>query len=444
MGRAPWPQGARGESTKNETMPHDLRSPPSEPFGYRNGRLFCEEVALTEVARQVGTPCYVYSKTSIRDRYHHFRNTFSQLEIQICYAVKANSNLAVLQLLREEGSGFDVVSGGELQRLQQLGIDASRVVFSGVGKSPEEVKMALDWGPVKINIESLEEIEVVGQVARQRGSSPLVSFRINPDVDARTHPYIATGLRENKFGIDIESWAQIPELLRPWPELRFEGIGFHIGSQILELAPFLEAFDKLKDLADRFRKLGFTLKFLNLGGGIGIPYQEEPPADLEPYARHIEDQRGDYRILFEPGRYIVGSAGVLLNRVLYRKVGKEKNFIIVDGAMNDLMRPSLYNAYHRILPVEQRAGTITADVVGPICESGDFFAKGRTLPDVAKGDCLAVMDTGAYGFVLSSNYNSRPRPAEVMVEGHQIELIREREIYRDLWRGEKIGTPGKE
>ncbi len=419
-------------------MQHDLRFPPSRPFGYRNGQLFCEEVPLTEVVRQIGTPCYVYSKTSIRDNYRHFGNTFSKLKSRICYAVKANSNLAILKLLQEEGSGFDVVSGGELHRLQKLGIDASRVVFSGVGKSPEEVKMSLDWGPVKINIESLEEIEVVGRVARRRGVSLPVSFRINPDVDARTHPYIATGLRENKFGIDIEAWAQIPDLLRPWSELRFEGIGFHIGSQILDLAPFLEAFDKLKDLADRFRKLGFSVTFLNLGGGIGIPYQEEPPVDLKQYARHVEDHHGNYQILFEPGRYIVGAAGVLLNRVLYRKVGQEKTFIIVDGAMNDLMRPSLYNAYHRILPVEQRDGAITADVVGPICESGDFFARGRTLPNVAKGDYLAVMDAGAYGFVLSSNYNSRPRPAEVMIDGHQIQLIRKRELYQDLWRGETI------
>lgn len=417
-------------------MPDDQPSAPSQPFQYRNGQLFCEDVPLTEVAHRIGTPCYVYSKHAIRENYRRFHSAFAQLESQICYAVKANSNLEILRLLQNEGSGFDVVSGGELHRLRALGIDASRVVFSGVGKSPEEVRMALDWGAVKINIESLEEIEAVGREARQKEISPLVSFRINPDVDARTHPYIATGLRENKFGIDIESWSRIPDLLRAWPELRFQGVGFHIGSQILELEPFLEAFDKLKALADRFRKLGFAVEFLNLGGGFGIPYQGEPPADLRRYARHIERHRGDYKILFEPGRFIVGSAGALLNRVLYRKIGHCKNFVIVDGAMNDLMRPTLYNAYHRILAVEPRNGSIQADVVGPICESGDFFARARNLPNLAEGDFLAVIDAGAYGFVLSSNYNSRPRPAEVLIDQDQIQLIRQRELYQDLLRGE--------
>lgn len=405
-------------------------------FEYRSGQLFCEGVPLARVAADVGTPCYVYSKRSLLHNFRHFRDTFRAVDPLICYAVKANSNLAILRLLKGAGSGFDIVSGGELYRLNRIGADPERIVFSGVGKSAGELEAALEQGILSINVESLQELVLVEEIARGKGRSAPVSFRVNPDVDARSHPYVSTGLRRHKFGIDLEERDRLIEMVKRSPALELRGLGFHIGSQILEIGPFLEAFRKLKELAAEFASAGLAVQHLDLGGGVGIPYRGEPAPDLAAYAHFVRENRGSHRILCEPGRYITGNAGALLCRVLYHKAGREKRFVIVDAAMNDLLRPALYQAYHRILSVEEGPETVVADVVGPVCESGDSFARERAVADLREGDLLALMDAGAYGFVLASNYNSRPRPAEVLVDAEGFQVIRRRETFEDLIRGE--------
>ncbi|MBI4445885.1 MAG: diaminopimelate decarboxylase [Acidobacteria bacterium] len=408
-------------------------------FHYQRNQLYCEETPLEAVARQVGTPCYVYSRSAIIENFHSFRTTFIEVDPLICYSVKANSNLAVLQILNQEGSGFDVVSAGELYRLEKIGVDPRKVIFSGVGKTVGELEAALEIGIGIINVESLEELELLTHVAVRKRIKPHISFRINPDVDALTHPYIATGLRQHKFGINLEELEDIIRALQSRPQLELTGLSCHIGSQILDVQPFLDAFLKLRELADALRRRGFAMVHLDLGGGIGIPYRSETPPRLTTYAEFLKENQNGYQIIFEPGRFIVGNAGVLLNQVLYNKVSQAKRFIVVDGAMNDLLRPSLYQSYHEILPVKksEKEG-IQADVVGPICESGDFFAKDRVLPQLQAGEYLAVMNAGAYGFVLSSNYNSRPRVAEILVHGSQIHVIRSREGFEDLIRGESL------
>jgi diaminopimelate decarboxylase len=408
-------------------------------FTFRDGWLHCEETPLLRIAQEVGTPCYVYSRNAILENYRLFRSAFADLDPLICYAVKANSNLAILRLLRNEGSGFDVVSGGELYRLQTIGADPRTIVFSGVGKSRSELVMALDLAILAINVESFQELEILASLAEERKQAVDISFRVNPDVDASTHPYTATGLRQHKFGLDVEQAGRLISILKGSSRLRVRGLGVHIGSQILEVQPFISAFTKLKALADEFRSAGIPIEHLDLGGGIGIPYRGEETPDLGRYSEFLKTHRGDYRLVFEPGRFIVGNAGVLLNQVLYSKVNHGKRFIIVDGAMNDLMRPSLYQAHHAILPLEEKRETIVADVVGPVCETGDFFARDRSLPHFAPSDYLAVMNAGAYGFPLSSNYNSRPRAAEVLVDGAGFRVIRERENLADLVRGEETG-----
>lgn len=406
-------------------------------FAYRDGWLHCEDVPLRAVAEQAGTPCYVYSKAAIVGNYEAFESAFQGVNPLICYAVKANSNLAILRLLKEAGAGFDVVSGGELYRLQRVGADPARIVFSGVGKSAGELQLALDLGILSINVESLEELQLLEKLSAASGKQAAVSLRVNPGVDVRTHPYTATGLRQHKFGLDMEQVSELKRSLVGNRGIRLIGLGFHIGSQILDIPPFIEAFSRLRDLADEFRQAGFPIEHLDLGGGIGIPYKGEETPDLGSYAGYVREKMDGYRILLEPGRFIVGNAGILLNQVLYRKQNLGKNFIIVDGAMNDLMRPSLYQAHHAILPVEERPEEITADVVGPVCESGDFFARDRQVPSFRSGDYLAVMNAGAYGFPLSSNYNARPRAAEVMVGGRGFRVIRRREALEDLVRGEE-------
>jgi diaminopimelate decarboxylase len=407
---------------------------PARPFQYRSGILTCEDVALPDLAEAVGTPCYVYSSLAVLENFRALESAFAPLEARICYAVKANANLGLLRLLADAGSGFDIVSGGELYRLNRLNVDPRRIIFSGVGKSALELDLAVSQGIFALVVESLEELTLLAEIA---GDRPVdVSLRVNPDVDAGTHPYISTGLRRQKFGIEPEQLGEVLDCLRQRPRLRLIGIGAHIGSQILEVGPYVEAFRCVRELADQLRADQPHLVWLDLGGGFGIPYQGEAPFDLEELTGRLAQYRGDYRLIVEPGRYIVGPAGVLLTRVIRHKNNHGKHFVIVDGAMNDLLRPALYGSWHEVLPVRQAPPGILADVVGPVCESADFLARERELPRVPAGECLAVMDAGAYGFAASSNYNARPRAAEVLVEGARFRVIRRRETWADLVAGE--------
>ena len=409
-----------------------------DAFRYDGGELRCEGTPLTRIARQAGTPSYVYSRRAIRDRYRRLESAFAAVDPMICYSLKANDNLSLLRVLQDEGSGFDVVSGGELFRLQQIGADPRRIVFSGVGKTVRELETALEWGLFSINVESRQELEVLAKLSRRTGREARVAIRINPDVDARTHPYIATGLHQHKFGVETGQIDDLLQLVENSPGLRLVGLGYHIGSQILDVQPFLDAFDRLREWADRIRDRGFPLEHLDLGGGLGISYRGETGPDLQRYAEALARHGKGYRIVMEPGRSLVGNAGVLLTRVLYRKTNRGKVFLVVDASMTDLLRPSLYDAHHQILPVQPDRPWITADVVGPVCESGDFLARNQRVPDAHPGDVLAVMSAGAYGFVLSSNYNSRRRAAEILVEGEGWSEIRVRESYADLIRGETV------
>lgn len=410
----------------------------AQVFNYQNGQLYCEDVALTTVTEQVGTPCYVYSKNAIRQNFRAFSKTFEAIGPLVCYAVKANSNLSILSLLKNEGSHFDAVSGGELYRLAQINAAPQNIIFSGVGKTINELKMALDMSIFSLNVESIQELETLIALAQERGAHPNISLRINPDVESPTHPYISTGLKNHKFGIDLEQIKDIVELLKKSQGCTLTGLGFHIGSQILDTQPFMDAFMVLLEEARKLKAQGFNIDHLDLGGGMGIPYQNEKEIDLSIYADFLAKHQDGRKIIFEPGRYIVGNTGVFLSTVLYRKTSTEKNFLIVDGAMNDLIRPSLYQAYHEIKPLQQKSeDSILVDVVGPVCETGDFFARDRWLPPLNPGDPLALMNAGAYGFVAASNYNSRPRAPEVWVDHDRFEIIRERESLDDCIRGEQ-------
>jgi diaminopimelate decarboxylase len=416
--------------------------PPPDAFSYRDGSLYCEETPLDEIARRAGTPCYVYSSRAVMNRFRSYQTALEGLPHLISYAVKANSNLALLRLLATAGAGFDIVSGGELYRVLQAGGDPSRVVFSGVGKTPAEIEFALKSGIYAFNCESESEIHLIEALAARLGRRARIALRVNPDVDAGAHPYISTGLREHKFGIEMAEAEQIYHRAQSLPHLSLEGISCHIGSQILEVEPLLEALERLLELAARLRNAGLPVRHLDLGGGLGIPYRptDRVPAIAEFAARvrRRMETEGLFPIL-EPGRSIVGEAGVLLTTVLYRKSGASREFIIVDAAMNDLLRPSLYQSHHEIFAVRQAMrGAVRADVVGPVCESGDFLALDREMPNALPGDVLAVATAGAYGFVLSSNYNSRPRPPEILVEGDRWRIVRSRETYEDLIRGETV------
>jgi diaminopimelate decarboxylase len=412
------------------------------PFRYENRILNSDGVALADIAERAGTPVYVYSANDIRSRYREYDAAFGETPHGICYAVKANSNLSLLQLLAREGAGFDIVSGGELYRVLRAGGDPGKVVFSGVGKTLEEIEYALRSGIHSFNCESEPELALIDSLAARLGMKARVALRVNPDVDASTHPYISTGLREHKFGIDISEVEQVYAKAMRHPNLLVEGVSCHIGSQLLDPRPMLEAFDRMVALVDRLRGQGVPIQDLDLGGGIGVPYR---PGDVAPPVQSIiEGIRSrvagrNLRIFVEPGRSIVGEAGVLLTRVLYRKANGAKEFVIVDAAMNDLIRPALYQSHHEIIPVRQPASNvpmIEADVVGPVCESGDFFARSRALPAPFPGDLLAIMTAGAYGFVQSSNYNSRVRAAEVLVQEGSWRYVRKREAPEDLVRGE--------
>ncbi|WP_442488514.1 diaminopimelate decarboxylase [Halomonas litopenaei] len=417
-------------------------------FNYREGELYAEEVPLARIAEAVGTPCYVYSRATLERHFQAYREALGSHPHLICYAVKANSNLAVLNVLARQGAGFDIVSQGELERVLAAGGDPAKVVFSGVAKRPDEMARALEVGIKCFNVESRPELEVLNEVAGRLGKVAPVSLRVNPDVDAGTHPYISTGLKDNKFGIPVDEALEVYRLAAELPHLRVTGLDCHIGSQLTEIAPFLDALERLLVLLDRLREENIEVSHLDLGGGLGVPYKDEtPPAPFDYASKLLErlsrwDGGERLTLLFEPGRSIAANAGVMLTRLTYVKPGETKNFAIVDAAMNDLIRPSLYQAWQAILEVDTRhqRKSDVYDVVGPVCETGDFLGKERQLA-VAPGDLLAVRSAGAYGFVMASNYNSRPRPAEVLVDGDDYQVVRRRETLEDLWAGESL--PGE-
>jgi len=410
------------------------------PFSRSDGALCVEDVPLEVLAQQFGTPCYVYSRAALEHAWHEFASACTGRDVLVCYAVKANSNLAILNLFSRLGAGFDIVSGGELARVIAAGGSASKTVFSGVGKTEAEMRIALAAGILCFNVESEAEIERLDRVARDVGRKAPVSLRVNPDVDPRTHPYIATGLRESKFGIDFGEAPRLYRKASGLPGLRVVGIDCHIGSQLTETGPFAAALEKILALADMLAAEGIPVEHLDLGGGLGIRYRDEEPPAVRDYLARLFSLLGrrKVKLMFEPGRAMVGNAGVLLTRVEYLKHGQAKNFIVVDAAMNDLMRPALYEAWHDIVPVQPRAGApATYDVVGPVCESGDFLGLGRSLT-VQPGDLLAILSAGAYGMSMSSNYNTRPRAAEVIVDGAVAHLVRAREPVESLFALERI------
>ena len=412
----------------------------SSYFSYRSGQLCVEDVALTTVAQQLGTPCYVYSRAALTAAFQSFGAAFGQNPHLICYSVKANSNLAVLNLFARLGGGFDIVSGGELARVLAAGGDPCKVVFSGVGKSADEIRQALDAGILCFNIESQAELQRVSDLARTAGKTADVSLRVNPDVDPKTHPYISTGRKQNKFGVAFDDALLLYREAARLPGVRIAGIDCHIGSEITEMSPFLDALARLLELVDRLAVDGIEIHHLDLGGGLGIRYQDEQPPPPREYVGTLLKALAGYpqRILLEPGRALVGNAGVLLTRVEYLKHSEEHDFAIVDAAMTDLLRPALYGAWHDIRPVRPRSSTERRyEIVGPVCESADFLGRGRELA-LEQGDLLAVMSAGAYGMSMSSNYNTRPRGAEVMVDGSRLHLIRSRESLAQLFALERL------
>jgi diaminopimelate decarboxylase len=409
------------------------------PFQPISGELHAESVPLSRIAREYATPCYVYSRAALTAAYQDFDMAFAGREHLVCYAVKANSNLAILDLFARLGAGFDLVSGGELQRVLAAGGDPRKVVFSGVGKRADEMRQALEAGILCFNVESESELLRLNQVAGSMGKSAPVSLRVNPDVDPRTHPYISTGLKGNKFGVAHDDARRLYRLANELPHLSIQGIDCHIGSQITDLSPFADALDRVLELVDKLEQDGITLHHLDLGGGLGIRYQDETPPPAAEYVRTLLDKLAarPHKIIIEPGRALVGNAGLLLTKVEYLKHGESKNFAIVDAAMNDLARPALYDAFHDIQPVRPGAGAQQCyEVVGPVCESGDFLGHDRHLA-LAEGDLLAILSAGAYGMSMSSNYNTRPRAAEVMVDGDKSYLVREREQVAALFAGER-------
>ncbi len=410
-------------------------------FNYRDGVLSAESVPLDAIAERFGTPCYVYSRATLERHWRAFDDAFTGRPHLVCYAVKANSNLGLLNLLARLGSGFDIVSVGELERVLAAGGDPSKIVFSGVGKRADEMRQALQVGIRCFNVEVAGELDRLNRVAGELGVKAPISLRVNPDVDAQTHPYISTGLKENKFGIDIGLALAEYERAAVLPNLEIVGVDCHIGSQLTSTGPFLDALDRVLALTEDLDKRGIRLHHLDLGGGLGIRYRDEQPPEPYDLALAVNGRLKDapYEILIEPGRAIVGNAGILLTRVEYLKSNSVKNFAIVDAAMNDLLRPSLYNAWQAILPVREggKGESKTWDIVGPVCETGDFLGKDRELA-IREGDLLAVRSAGAYGFSMSSNYNSRPRPAEVMVDGDHVHLVRARETLAELYAGESI------
>lgn len=419
-------------------------------FNYRDNKLYCENVSISSVAEAVGTPFYLYSYSTLADHYRVFDRAFEKVPHLVCFALKANSNLAIVSVFAKLGGGADIVSGGELYRALKAGVKPDKIVYSGVGKSSDEIRYALKQGILMFNVESPQELSSINEVAGKVKKKARIAFRVNPNVDPKTHPYISTGLRKSKFGIDIASAPGEYARAAGLKNVTVSGISCHIGSQVTEVAPFIDALRKVKGLVSELRSHGIGIEYLDLGGGLGIRYNQEEPPHPSVYAKAVTDEVSGLGVslILEPGRVMVGNAGILVTKVLYTKTNQDKNFFIVDAGMNDLARPSLYNSYHAVWPVENKysGNKVKADVVGPICESGDFLAKDRDLPGLAQGDLIAVMSAGAYGFSMSSNYNSRPRVAEVMAKDSEFFVIRNRETYRSLIRGEIVPSilKGKE
>ncbi len=411
-------------------------------FVRRGDELYCEDVPVARIAEEIGTPAYVYSRATLARHFQVLDRAFANVPHLLCFALKANANLAVLKLFADLGGGLDIVSGGELFRGLRAGVPASRMVFAGVGKSREEIAYALKSDILMFNVESGQELQVINEASARMGMRARIALRVNPDVDPRTHPYIATGLKQSKFGIDITRALEEYELAKTLPALEVVGVHQHIGSQITSVRPFVDALEKTAGLVRRLRERGMDIRYLNLGGGLGITYNDEEPPPPSEFAKAVMDTVRDLgaTLILEPGRVLVGNAGILVTRVLYTKRTSAKQFVIVDAGMNDLIRPSLYGAYHRIQPVRITANRAdeTVDVVGPICESGDFLAKDRALPHCEPGELLAVMSAGAYGHTMSSNYNARPRAPEVLVHGDRYTVVRARETFDDLVRGERV------
>lgn len=412
-------------------------------FEYRQGELYCEQVPVSRIAKELGTPCYVYSHATLVRHFRAYDSAFKSIPHVVAFAMKANSNLAILRLMAKEGSGADIVSGGELFRALKAGVPASKIVFAGVGKAPNEIRDALKADVLMFNVESPAELHAINEVAASVGKKARVALRINPDIDPKTHPYISTGLKKSKFGIAAERATEEFALASSLSHIEVVGVHAHIGSQLTEVAPFIEALKKVVALIKTLQAQGISVRYLNIGGGLGITYSDEKPPLPQDLSDAILPLVQDLKLtlVMEPGRVIVGNAGILVTKALYLKEGDTKTFVIVDAAMNDLIRPSLYGAYHEIRPLNEEAGRRAkqqVDIVGPVCESGDFLAKDRLLAAVKPGEMLAVMSAGAYGFVMASNYNSRPRVPEALIKDGEIHVIRARETYDDLIKGETI------
>lgn len=412
-------------------------------FEYRQGELYCEQVPVSRIAKELGTPCYVYSHATLVRHFRAYDSAFKSIPHVVAFAMKANSNLAILRLMAKEGSGADIVSGGELFRALKAGVPASKIVFAGVGKAPNEIRDALKADVLMFNVESPAELHTINEVAASVGKKARVALRINPDIDPKTHPYISTGLKKSKFGIAAERATEEFALASSLSHIEVVGVHAHIGSQLTEVAPFIEALKKVVALIKTLQAQGISVRYLNIGGGLGITYSDEKPPLPQDLSDAILPLVQDLKLtlVMEPGRVIVGNAGILVTKALYLKEGDTKTFVIVDAAMNDLIRPSLYGAYHEIRPLNEEAGRRAkrqVDIVGPVCESGDFLAKDRLLAAVKPGEMLAVMSAGAYGFVMASNYNSRPRVPEALIKDGEIHVIRTRETYDDLIKGETI------
>ncbi len=410
-------------------------------FVYKNDDLYCEDVSVAYIADQIGTPFYLYSYSTIKRHFRVFDNAFNELDHLTCFSVKSNSNLAILRLFALEGGGADIVSGGELFRALRAGIPHDKIVFSGVGKTTRDMETALRSDIFMFNVESDQELQILDRIAKDISRKAMIAIRINPDVEPETHPYVVTGLSENKFGIQIKDSLNTYALAKDLKNIDIKGMSCHIGSQLTEIDPFVKTLIKLKELLNKLKKMGINIKFLNLGGGLGITYNDEKPPHPIEYAKALKETIGEnkFTLILEPGRVIIGNAGILITRVLYTKPTTHKRFIIVDAGMNDLIRPTLYNSFHAVQPVKMTDSEMfETDLVGPICETGDFLAKDRKMPPFKPGDLIAIMSAGAYGFSMASNYNSRLRPAEVMVKGNLFSIIRARETYDDLISGEVI------